>query len=631
MKQKSKSPSAFVNRRVSLGLLFVFAAAFVAVLGIGQFSAQAEEEQPTTVKSSDPLIPPGFDCAQFRALALDKQENLRAGAISIFCGQAQGGSPTNFGNTSQLVQEMLAPLLGGADVDLITGGETITHPTQSETYTTSNPDNPNQVFVAYNDSRTASGNYSGGSYSLDGGATFTRLTPNPFSTGHGTNFGDPVALYQKKTGTLYTVWLATACGGQGLGAWTSTDGGVTWSVGACIHNGSSDDRESGWVDNDPSSPFYGRLYISWNDFNVGGGALFVTFSDNGTTWTKTQVTSGSPFIRDVQITGDLAGNGNVYLAGMNEGGGFFPHTNNNLIYKSTNGGASFTNTYTGPGFPGPGVTSVGYFACMFNDAGGFWRHEGWGQPAAFNDVVHLVYSQKGAGTDAGDVYYIRSNDGGVTFGAPFKLNTDTTTRPQWQTNISASPNGTLLATWYDGRDNAVCTKGNPSVPCYAMYSRKSMDNGLTWAADEMLSDVQSPLPGQPDSTVQSVYAGDYDYGTATATKHYTSWTDGRVAISGQSQQDAFTDSESAGGGGGGDITLSARSKSLANKSRVTLKWTPADGGTINVLQDGVIVQTTQDDGRTLVNLSTSTGTFTYQVCETESGGTCSNEVQVTLH
>ena len=40
----------------------------------------------------------------------------------------------------------------------------------------------------------------------------------------------------------------------------------------------------------------------------------------------------------------------------------------------------------------------------------------------------MVYAQHGAGADAGDVDYIRSTDSGVTFSAPFKLNTDTTTR-----------------------------------------------------------------------------------------------------------------------------------------------------------------------------------------------------------
>src|SRR5439155_2785621 len=144
------------------------------------------------------------------------------------------------------------------------------------------------------------------------------------------------------------------------------------------------------------------------------------------------------------------------------------------------------------------------------------------------------------------VYYIRSTDSGVTFSAPFKLNTDSTTRPQWQPNISVSDAGTLFAMWYDARESASCTKGNPAVPCYRMWARKSNDNGATWLADDMLSDVVSPLPAQPDPGIQSTYAGDYDYGSAILTKHLTSWDDGRVTISGQSQQDAFTDRELTG-------------------------------------------------------------------------------------
>ena len=82
-------------------------------------------------------------------------------------------------------------------------------------------------------------------------------------------------------------------------------------------------------------------------------------------------------------------------------------------------------------------------------------------------------------------------------------------------------------------------------------------------------------------------------------------------------------------GSGGGIVLTATHKTKGRKSQVTLNWTPADGGNINVLQDGTVVQTTPDDGNTKVNVRASTGTFTYQVCETDTGN-CSNEVQVTL-
>jgi hypothetical protein len=633
MRKKLNSQSAFFNLRVLIGLFIVLAGVFLALIGFGTFSgltASSAQAQQTHKIINVPGLPPGFDCANIRNLGIDKQENFLAGSIMIACGEAQGGSPLSYGAFSQLLYNTVtAPLVyGGADVDLVTGAENISHPTQSETYTLANPDNPNQIVVTYNDSRTASANYSGASFSSDGGTTFTRLNPSPFASGHGTNFGDPVTLYNKPTTTFFGIFLATGCGGQGIGAWKSTNGGVTWATGACIHNGGSDDRESGWSDNNPSSPFFGRMYVSWNNFAVGSGALQATFStDNGNTWTLRTVSNTGTFIRNTQITGDASGNGTIYIAGMDEGGGGFPHNNVNHIYRSTDGGNTWTHTYSGPSFPGPGVGASGYFACMFtgSPSGVYWRHEGWGEPAAFNNVVHLVYARDGAGADAGDVFYIRSTDSGVTFGAPFKLNSDATTRPQWQPNISVSPTGSLFATWYDGREFATCTYGNPGVPCYRMWSRKSTDNGATWLADSSFSDVASPLPAQPDATVQGTYAGDYDYGSAIATQHVTSWVDGRVTLSGSSQQDAFFDKEPSGGGA--TIELLARVQTQGNRHKVKLQWNPADGGSMNILRDGVVIATTPDDGSATSNLGTHTGTFTYQVCETDSGD-CSNEVNV---
>src|ERR1700682_1407491 len=481
MKKKSASQSAFFNLRVLIGLFIVLAGVFLALAGFGV--AQAQQKNYIIPKSTadDLHLPPGFDCSRIHELGIDKQENLRAGAIMIACGQAQGGAASPVGAFSQAIQaieKLWAPLVyGTTDVDLVTGPDTPPHITQSETYSTANPDNPDQVLVAYNDSRGASTNYSGASYSTDGGNTYTRLTysvtgQSPFPN----TFGDPVALYNRPTGTWFTVWIDGGCGGGGLGGYKSTAPGdpspASWTH-YCVHTGGSDDRESGWADNNPASPFYGHMYVSWNDFAVGGGALFVRVSaDNGLTWTPHQITTS--FIRNVQITGDLA-TGVVYIAGMNENGGGFPHNDNNLFYRSTDGGTTWTNTYTGPIFPGPGVIACSanpYFACMFPDGGGYWRHEGWGEPAAFNGVLNYVYAQPGPASDTGDVYYIRSTDMGVTFSAPLKLNTDTTTRPEWQPNLSVSPAGTLLATWYDGRESTTCTRGNPAVPCYRMWSRK---------------------------------------------------------------------------------------------------------------------------------------------------------------
>src|SRR5262245_11503507 len=366
----SLGEGGFHNLRVLLASVLCLVGVFMALLGFGAFSAQAQQNHTITGQSTDPLVPIMFDCSKIHELGIDKQENMRAGAIMIYCGEAQGGTPSASSAWFEPIKNALAPLAYGAgDVNLITGTETSPNITQSETFTTVNPENPNQIVVAYNDSRgrnVSPINISGASVSTDGGATFTRVTlasgQGPFSN----TVGDPVILFNGPTDTWYTVWLDGACGGQGLGGYKSTTpwDATSWTHYNCIQHGGSDDRESGWANNNPSSIFYGRMYVSWNDFARGSG-IFVRFStDNGATWTnERQITTGTPFIRNVQITGDQT-NGDVYIAGMDEGGGGFPHNNINHFFRSTDGGNTWIHTYTGPSFAGPGVGASGYFACM---------------------------------------------------------------------------------------------------------------------------------------------------------------------------------------------------------------------------------------------------------------------------
>ena len=75
--------------------------------------------------------------------------------------------------------------------------------------------------------------------------------------------------------------------------------------------------------------------------------------------------------------------------------------------------------------------------------------------------------------------------------------------------------------------------------------------------------------------------------------------------------------------------LDAKAQTQGTNHHVKLKWSPADGGTVNVLRNGAVVGTTPDDGKAKDKLGTNTGTFTYQVCETDSGD-CSNEVTVVV-
>jgi len=77
--------------------------------------------------------------------------------------------------------------------------------------------------------------------------------------------------------------------------------------------------------------------------------------------------------------------------------------------------------------------------------------------------------------------------------------------------------------------------------------------------------------------------------------------------------------------------LDAKAQTQGTNHLVKLKWSPADGGTINVLRKwGCGSDNPPDDGQTQDKLGSTTGTFTYQVCETPSGD-CSNEVVVVVH
>src|ERR1700674_3383024 len=123
MKTKSASQSAFFNLRVLIGLFMALAGVFMALLGFGVFSgvttAQAQPRYKLVDKDLLSALPPGFDCSRVHELGIDKQENMRAGAIMIACGLSEGGSAPGSGTSgssifSSLINNLLpAPLFIG--------------------------------------------------------------------------------------------------------------------------------------------------------------------------------------------------------------------------------------------------------------------------------------------------------------------------------------------------------------------------------------------------------------------------------------------------------------------------------------------------------------------------------------
>ncbi|MBI1748320.1 MAG: carboxypeptidase regulatory-like domain-containing protein [Acidobacteria bacterium] len=491
-----------------------------AALAIGGFVSPVAAQKPTSVL--------GEECARVYENGIDKQANIRAALIRSGCGLEEAvpaAALTDMGPTNP-TRMAGGPNDAPLNVNTITGTETYPKVTQSESMVWGNG---SVIVVSYNDSSSAPGNYSGVSVSTDGGSTFTRLLPSPFANGHGTNYGDPIVVYNGRLNTWFAGDMATSCGRQGVGLWTSING-VTWTPGACAHNGNFDDRESLWVDNNPASPYFGRMYISWNDY-AAGQRIYVTYSDNGNTWSA-PVQLSTTFIRNVQLTGSTGTDGTVFVVGMDEGGSAMSNRTN-IMYRSTNGGAAWTQVVMGSPFAPPGQAGCGYFARIAP----IWRHMGWGQPGVGpSGVVHYAYAGRGVNPgDLGDIYYTRSIDNGSTWSTPIVLNTDQAmggTREQWMPSLSVTAEGQVQVAWYDRRNT---TDGQN----YEYWGIQSPDNGESWLQDAPISNVLIAQPEQPDSSVQSCYAGDYNYHSAYEGTSYMTWTDGRNAISGHSQQDVY--------------------------------------------------------------------------------------------
>ncbi|MDQ6905658.1 MAG: CSLREA domain-containing protein [Chloroflexota bacterium] len=433
---------------------------------------------------------------------------------------------------------------GGADVNVITGTETFPHLSQDDGALWGHG---NTVVVVYNDSSSLNvspAGICGVSVSTDGGASFTRL-PERFNQ-TGTCSGDPSVFYSVRAAKWFASYLSSGCGAQGMARSSSPDG-INWTSSGCAINSNGLIPPLTWIDNNPGSPFYGRQYAFFNNTDVAGGVPQTSYStDDGLTWSAPN-TLFFAFRRVERIAGSLGTDGTIFAQAIEEGGGSggggdFNVPRQNFIYRSTDGGATWSAAIAqGPTFLVPGrvqCPSTLYYGCIYTSpGGGYWKDSGEGQTGVGpNGVVHQVYSARTATpVDPGNIYYVRSTDNGLTWSAPVQLNTDTTARAQWSPSLSVNANGIVFVSWYDER--------NTTDDTLQRFGRASLNNGATWGPDSPLSDIVFPKPLQPDSSIQRDYVGIHteaafsndNYGTDA----YVTWVDGRVLIAGAPQQDVF--------------------------------------------------------------------------------------------
>lgn len=399
--------------------------------------------------------------------------------------------------------------------------------TQSETSIALSEDT-GTICSGYNDSYSGvvlGQGYTGVSGSHDGGSSFTDLGSLRNS------YGDPSMVWRKSDGAFY---IASLYNPYGLGLWKSTDDCQSFTFAGKITNGSSDDKELMVVDNNPDSPYYGRMYVAWTDF-AAGGRIRLTHSDNAITWSNPIYLSDSG--ADVQGAWPaVAPNGDLYV-GWVRWNPYYTGPIDIEIARSTNGGVSaslVTNPVSGVVNP---YNILATSFCYRPALNGRIRYLPSPQLAiAPNGCLSVVYSYdpdtRGIG-DVIDVYYRRSCDNGATWEPEIRLNDDGTTTDQWFPTVSAGADGNIASTWYDRRlDQA----GNM---LFDYYVRTSNDGGLTWDASTRVSDVSSPVYLDPN--LATCYHGDYDQQLQTDNTVYVQWSDDRAIHDGHHDPDVWFD------------------------------------------------------------------------------------------
>jgi hypothetical protein len=365
-----------------------------------------------------------------------------------------------------------------------------------------------------------SNGFTGFARSVDGGTTFT--DQGALGAGSG---GDPSIVWRRADGHFYFAALKSG----DLGIWKSSDDCQTFQEVGLIHDGNSDDKELIAVDNDPSSPFYGRLYCVWTHFDAGGNIHGVYSDDGGQTWTSPQLISPSSNVQGAWPV--VAPGGTVYVAWVTFGSSVITIR----VAESTDGGASWTvkiNPATDRTQPQNAAATSNCFRSALN---GNIRYLPSPQIAVGPDgVLHVVYSYKPSSDDDVDVFYRRSSDGGDTWDPEVRVNDDATTTDQFFPTLSVGASNQVSIAWYDRRNDP---DDNLLVD---YYQRMSFDGGATWTTpSERLSDESSPI--YLDTSLASCYHGDYDTQIQTSSHVVAQWADDRRMQNGHNDADVWVD------------------------------------------------------------------------------------------
>ncbi|MBV6510951.1 MAG: hypothetical protein FMNOHCHN_00429 [Ignavibacteriaceae bacterium] len=365
---------------------------------------------------------------------------------------------------------------------------------QTEPFIAKDPSDPLHFFASANTTQITPFFISEGVYSsTDRGVTWrgNDTCTGPNITFHG---GDPgIAIDDSGRYVLVRIGRAPV---YGLYSHTSNDRGLTWTVQKQI---SDHDLERATVlsDNNPSSPYYGRVYAAWVRF-APPFPVYISYTDDaGASWSAPLQVNNPPQRcagPDLAIRND----GTVYLtwAGVTNTSPFQETRTGFAV--SSNGGASWSvteNAFAVNGITGSlpqkqNIRVNGYPRIGVDNSGG-----------PYDGRLYILTTQRGlapAGSDA-DLILTRSTDGGLSWGSPVRVNADPLNngKTQYFPAMDIDDNGGVNLLWYDDRETT-----NDSTD---VYMARSLNGGENFNEVKI---SEKPFKPEPIGSLGQGYQGD---------------------------------------------------------------------------------------------------------------------------
>ncbi len=307
----------------------------------------------------------------------------------------------------------------------------------------------------------------------------------------------------------------------------SDDNGTTWSapVLATVKDNPNDFNDKEWiaVDDSPSSPFFGRLYLSWTEFRSAACCpsepVMVAISTDG------GVSFGAP----VQVSpagNNGTGNGRQGSMGAVGPDGtayvVFEQGSSQVVVISRDGGARWSRPATVGSVadiadPIPGANfRTDSFATIATD------------PREGSTKVYVAWVNRTA--LGGRVVVVRSTNRGQTWSAPVTVSGAGQGYAFFQ-GLDVAPNGRIDLGYQALVAVNPATFGTGNARIDSWYSSSSAaSGGAAWSGPRKISSASSDPAVSAQNNLARQFMGDYNVLASTNTKAYFIYTDTRNGV-----------------------------------------------------------------------------------------------------